>query len=92
MSEKYKKTCKYLNYVKYLLILASTITACVSISAFASLICVPSTHNEGKSVTAERFIKTFKAKIYKKNQTKNYSVTIACISHSNNLLDSSNHL
>ena len=26
-----------------------------------------STHNEGKSVTAERFIKTFKAKIYKKN-------------------------
>ena len=67
MSEKYKETCKYLNYVKYLLLLPSTITGCVSVSAFASLICVYSTHNEGKSVTAERFIKTLKARIYKKN-------------------------
>ena len=35
MSEKYKKTCKYLNYVEHLLIFG-----CVSISSFASLICV----------------------------------------------------
>ena len=41
MSEKYKKTCKHLNYVEHLLILASTVTGCVSISAFASLVCVP---------------------------------------------------
>ena len=41
MSEKYKKTCKYLNYVENLLILSSTITGCVSISAFVSLVCVP---------------------------------------------------
>ena len=41
MSEKYKKTCKYLNYVEHLLILVSTIICCVSISAFASLVCVP---------------------------------------------------
>ena len=41
MNEKYKKTCKYLNYVEHLLILASTITRCVSISAFASLVCFP---------------------------------------------------
>ena len=41
MSEKYKKTCKYLNYVEHLLIIASTVTGCVSISAFASLVCVP---------------------------------------------------
>ena len=41
MSEKYKKTCKYLNYVENLLILASTVTGCISISVFASLICVP---------------------------------------------------
>ena len=41
MSEKYKKTCKYLNYVENLLILAATATGCVSVSAFASLICVP---------------------------------------------------
>ena len=41
MSEKYKKTCKYLNYVENLRILVSTVTGCVSISAFASLVCVP---------------------------------------------------
>ena len=38
MSEKYKKTCKYLNYVGNLLILSSIITGCVSISTFASLV------------------------------------------------------
>ena len=41
MSEKYKKTCNHLNYVEHLLIPDSTITGCVSISAFASLVCVP---------------------------------------------------
>ena len=40
MSEKYKNTCKYLNYVEYLLISVSTVTDCVSISALASLVCV----------------------------------------------------
>ena len=39
MSEEYKKTCKYLNYVEHLLILVSAVTGCVSISAFASLVC-----------------------------------------------------
>ena len=39
MSEKYKKTCMYSSYVEHLLILASTITGCVSISSFASLVC-----------------------------------------------------
>ena len=29
MSEKYKKTCKYVNYVGHFLILASTVTSCV---------------------------------------------------------------
>ena len=41
MSEKYIKTCKYSNYVDHLPILASTVTGCVSISSFASLVCVP---------------------------------------------------
>ena len=41
MSEKYKKTCKYLNYVEHLLILASTVTGCVSVSSFPLLVCVP---------------------------------------------------
>ena len=35
-----KKTCKYLNYVEHFLILASAITGCVSVSAFALLVGV----------------------------------------------------
>ena len=41
MSDKYKKTCKYLNYVEHMVNLASTVTDCLSISAFASLIAIP---------------------------------------------------
>ena len=40
MSEKHKGTYKYLHYVEELLILVSTITRYVSISAFALLACV----------------------------------------------------
>ena len=40
MSEEHKKICKYLNYVENLLILASTMTGCFSISAFTLLIIV----------------------------------------------------
>ena len=36
LSEKYKKKCKYLNYVENLPILALTITSFVSMSTFAS--------------------------------------------------------
>ena len=45
-SYKHKTTCKYLNYVGHLLILASTIAGCVSISPFASLVCVPGWYYE----------------------------------------------
>ena len=38
MSEKHKKACKYSNYVEHLLILASTLTGYVSVSAFTSLV------------------------------------------------------
>ena len=42
-SRKYKKTCKYLNNIKHLLILASAGTGryCALISEFASLVSVP---------------------------------------------------
>ena len=36
MSKNYKKVCTILNYIEHLLILASTITACISVFAFAS--------------------------------------------------------
>ena len=39
--ENIKKTCKYLNYLKHLLILVSTFTDYVSIFAFASLVAIP---------------------------------------------------
>ena len=41
ISGKHKKVCTTLNYIEHFLILASTITGCVSISAFASLIGIP---------------------------------------------------
>ena len=41
ISKKHKKVCRTLNYIEHFLILASTITGCVSISAFASLVGIP---------------------------------------------------
>ena len=38
MSERHEKVCTTLNYVENFLILASTITGCVFIPAFASLV------------------------------------------------------
>ena len=41
ISKTHKKICKILDYIKHLLILACTVTGCVSISGFASLVCIP---------------------------------------------------
>ena len=41
MSKKHKKVCKTLNYIEHFFILASTVTGCISISAFASLFGIP---------------------------------------------------
>ena len=38
MSKKHKKVCKVWNYIKHSFIIISTITGCVSISAFAFLV------------------------------------------------------
>ena len=38
---KHKKVCTTLTYIEHFLILASTITGCISIYAFASLIVIP---------------------------------------------------
>ena len=40
-SKKHKKVCKALNYTKNSLIVSSTVTGCVSISALASLVGIP---------------------------------------------------
>ena len=41
MSKKYKIVYTTVNYIEQFLILASKITGCVSISAFASLVGIP---------------------------------------------------
>ena len=38
MSKKHKKVCGTLNHIEHFIILGSTITGCVSISAFSSLV------------------------------------------------------
>ena len=41
MSKKHKKICRVVNYVGYSHIVICTITGCISISAFASLVAFP---------------------------------------------------
>ena len=41
MNKKHQKICTTLNYIEHFLILASTITGCVSISAFSSSVGIP---------------------------------------------------
>ena len=41
MSKKHKNVCRVLNYIEHLLILIYTVTGCISISAFASLVDIP---------------------------------------------------
>ena len=73
MNEKYKKTCKYLNYAEHLLILVLTVTGCVSISAVASLVCIPvgiTSFAVGiKTGTIIAAIKKYKSTIKKKKKS-----------------------
>ena len=41
MNKKRKNDCITLNYIEQVLFLSSAITGCISISAFASLLCIP---------------------------------------------------
>ena len=41
MSKRHAKLCSVLNYIDHSLVATSTITGCVSISAFASLVGIP---------------------------------------------------
>ena len=71
MSKKYKKICTTLNYIEHFLISASTITRCVSISTFASLIGIPrgiTSPTIGLKLCAG--IKKYKSVITKKKHSK----------------------
>ena len=41
MRRKHKNVCTILNYIEHFLILASTITGCISIHVFASVLVIP---------------------------------------------------
>ena len=41
MSKKYKTFSTILNNIEHFLISVSTVTGCISVSAFASLLCIP---------------------------------------------------
>ena len=72
MSRKHKKVCTTLNYTEHFLILGSTITGCVSISAFASLVGIPigiTSSAIGLKICAiTAGIKTYKSIIKKKKR------------------------
>ena len=77
MSRKHKKVRTILNYAENFLILASTITGCISISAFASLFGVPigiASSAIGLRICAiAAGIKNYKS-IIKKKKRKHYKI------------------
>ena len=72
ISRKHKKVCTTLNYIEHILILASTITGCISISDFAYLIGVSigitSSAIGSKMCTIAARVKRFKSIIKKKKK------------------------
>ena len=81
MSEKYKKACKYLNYVKQLVVLVSTVAGCVSVSVFPSLIPLPvfitSSAVAVKICAINAGIKNYKSIIKKKKKKHDKIVLVA---------------
>ena len=88
MSRKHKKVCTTLNYVDHFLILASTITGYISISAFASLlgvlIGITSCTIELKICAITTGIKKYKS-IIKKKKKKHDKIILLAKSKLNNI-------
>ena len=81
ISKKHKKVCTTLNYIKQFLVLGCTITGCVSISAFASLIGIPigitSSAVGVKFCLITPAIKKYKSIIMKKKKKHNKIILLA---------------
>ena len=81
MSKKHKNVCATLNYIEHFLILGSTITGCISISAFASvvgiLIGITSSAIELKICAITTGIKKYKSIIKKKKMKHDKIVLLA---------------
>ena len=79
MSKKHKKVCTNLNYIEHFLVLGSTITGCISISAFSSLAGIPITSSAIglKICTITTGIKKYKSTIKKKKKKHDKIVLLA---------------
>ena len=79
MSKNYKKVCTTLSHIEHFVILASIITGCISISAFASLLGLPigitSSAIELKTCAITAGIKRYKS-IIKKNKKKHDKIVL----------------
>ena len=88
MSKKLQKFCVTLNHIAYLLILSSTITGCISISAFASLVGIPigiASSAIGLKICAiTEAIKNYKS-IIKKKKKKNDKIVLVAKSKLNSI-------
>ena len=73
MSKKHKSVCSTLSYIEHLFILASAVTGCVSISGFASLMCIATAISSCRvAITAG--IKGYKPIIKKKKKKHDKSI------------------
>ena len=81
MSKKHKKVYRVLNYIEPLLILISTVTGCVFISSFASLVGMPigitSSALRLKVCVITVGMKKYKPKIEKKKEKHNKMLLLA---------------
>ena len=88
MSKEHKKVCRVLNYIEHSLIAICTITGCVSISAFTSLVGIPiriSSFTIGLKICAiTAAIKTYKS-IVKKKRKKLDRIVLLAKSELNNI-------
>ena len=88
MSKKHKNVCTILNYMENFVVLASTITGCIWISTFTSLLAIPVGNRSpavGLKICAiAARIKTFKS-IPKKRKKKHDKIALLRKSKFNNI-------
>ena len=88
MSQKNKKVCRVLNYIEHLPILVSEATGCISISAFASSVGIPTGITSSaiglKICAITAGIKTYKS-IIKKRKKKHDKIVLLAKSKSNTI-------
>ena len=81
MSKTHKKVCTTLNHIEHILVLPSTITGCISISAFTSLIGIPPGITSSpiglKMCAITAGIKKYKSTIKKKKKKHDKIVSLA---------------